>query len=77
MDVKELTEKLIQQEFGECLIEMQFSGPFEYEDIDVDVVLSKEPIVWVDRSYRIRRKLRDEGFDVLIAYDVLDGSEEE
>jgi hypothetical protein len=77
MDVKELTEKLIQQEFGEWLIEMQFSGPFEWEDIDVDVVLSKEPADWVDRSWKVRRKLRDEGFNVLIAYDVLDGSDEE
>jgi hypothetical protein len=43
MDVKELAEKLIQQEFGEWFIEMQFSGPFEWEHLDVDVVLSKEP----------------------------------
>jgi hypothetical protein len=30
----------------------------------------------VDRSYRVHRRLRDEGFDVLIGYDVLDDSDE-
>ena len=65
MDVKELTTQLIQKEFEEWLISMQFSGPFEGEDLDVDVLLKKEPAELLDRSYRIHRRLRTEGFDVL------------
>jgi hypothetical protein len=68
MELKELTTKLIQREFGEWLVELQFSGPFEEEDIDVDVILTEEPTDLVDRSYRIRRYLREQGFDVLIDY---------
>jgi hypothetical protein len=68
MELKELTAKLVKQEFEEWLVELQFSGPFEGEDIDVDVILTEEPTDLVDRSYRIRRNLREQGFDVLIDY---------
>jgi len=75
MDVKVLTTQLIQKEFEEWLLSMQFSGPFEEENLDVDVLLKEEPTDLLDRSYRIHRRLRTEGFDVLIGYDILDGSE--
>ena len=74
MEVKELTTKLIQQEFGGWLVDMQFSGPFEEEDMDVDVILTEVPEDLVDRSYRIRSDLREQGFDVLIDYLLSDGS---
>jgi hypothetical protein len=74
MELKELTTKLIQQEFGEWLVDMQFSGPFEEEDIDVDVILTEEPEDLVDRSHRIRHYLREQDFDVLIDYLLSDDS---
>jgi hypothetical protein len=77
MDVKELTEKLLQQELGELLLKVRFSGPFEWEDIGADVFLKEKPADLADRSYRIHRKLRDEGFDVLIVYEIPDDSDEE
>jgi len=76
MEVKELTEKLLRQEFGEWLVEMQFLGPFEGEDLDVNLILKEEPADLADRDYRIHRYLLDNGFDVLIGYDVLDGSDD-
>ncbi|HIE28842.1 TPA: hypothetical protein EYP66_16325 [Candidatus Poribacteria bacterium] len=76
MEVKELTEKLIQQEFGKWLTKLRFSGPFEEEDLDVDVFLKEEPADWVDRSYHIHHCLREQGFDVLIGYKFYDPSEE-
>ena len=76
MDVKELTAKLIQQEFGEWLIDLKFSGPFEEEDLDVDIILKEMPADLGDRDDRIDRYLRNKDFDVLIGYDVLDGSDE-
>jgi len=74
MELKELTTKLIQREFGKWLVDLQFSGPFEGEDIDVDVILTERPKDLVDRSYRIRRYLREQGFDVLIDYLLSDDS---
>ncbi|MFQ6040216.1 MAG: hypothetical protein ACE5PV_05120 [Candidatus Poribacteria bacterium] len=38
------------------------------EDIDIDVILTERPKDLVDRSYRIRRHLREQGLDVLIDY---------
>ena len=75
MDVKELTAKLIQQEFGEWLIDMKFSGPFEGEALDVDIMLKEMPADLGERDDRIDRYLRDKNFDVLIGYDVSDDSE--
>ena len=75
MDVKELTAKLIQQEFEEWLIDMKFSGPFEGEDLDVDIILKEMPADSGERDDRIDRYLRDKNFDVLIGYDVSDDSE--
>lgn len=68
MDVKELTTILIEEEFGDFLFDLRYWGPHEEEDIDVDVILKEEPADLVDRSYRIRRRLISEGFDVLIDY---------
>lgn len=69
MNVKELTERLIRREFGGLLIKIRFSGPFAEEDLDVSVLLKEKPDDWVYRSHRIRRKLRDEGWDVLMGYE--------
>lgn len=72
MDVKALTMKLIQQELGEWVLEVKFSGPFEGEDIDADVILKEKPVDLADRSYRIHHCIRENGFDVLIFYDLPD-----
>jgi hypothetical protein len=58
------------------LLEMQFLGPFEGEDLDVNLILKEEPADLAERDYRIHRYLLDKGFDVLIGYDVLDGFDE-
>ena len=75
MDVKELTTHLLKQEFGDYILEVKYWGPYEEEDICADVVLKERLADWVDKSYRIYSKLLDEGFDVLIGYDVLDDSD--
>jgi len=69
MDLKELTMNLIKQEFGDLVLDIQFSGPFEYEDLDVDVVLKEIPKNLLKRGAQIHRHLREKGFDVLIGYE--------
>jgi len=75
MDVKELTEKLIPQEFDQWLLKIRYSGPFEGEDLDVDIFLKEEPTDFEDRDYRLYRCLRKNGFDVLIDYKFPDDSD--
>ena len=72
MDIKELTDKLIQQEFGEWLLKTRYSSPFEEEDLNVDIFLKEEPADFEDRDYRLYRCLREKGFDVLIDYKLYD-----
>lgn len=69
MDLKELTMNLIKQEFGDLVLDVQFSGPFEEEDLDVDVILNELPEDLPDRDIRIWHHLREKGFDVLIGYE--------
>lgn len=69
MDLKELTMNLIKQEFSDLVLDIQFSGPFEYEDLDVDVVLKEIPKNLLKRGAQIHRHLREKGFDVLIGYE--------
>lgn len=68
MDLKKLTENLIKQEFGELVLSVQFKGPFEEEELDVDVTLKEFPEDLSKRSYTIYSYLWDRGFDVLIGY---------
>jgi hypothetical protein len=73
MDVKELTSSLLQEEFRDSLVEVSHWGPHEDEDLDVTVVLKEEPSDLAERDWRIYRRLREAGFNVLIGYDISDG----
>jgi len=69
MDLKELTMNLIKREFGDLVLDVQFSGPFEEEDLNVDVTLKELPEDLPDRDIHIWNHLREKGFDVLIGYE--------
>ena len=77
MDLKKFVTTILQQELGEYLINVEFDGPYEDEDIDADAILSEEPDDLTERSIRISNRLWDAGFDVPILYDVEDDEEEE
>ena len=77
MDLKKFVTTVLQQELGEYVINIEFCGPYEDEDIDADVILREEPDDLVERRIRISNRLWDAGFDVLILYDVEDDEEEE
>ena len=77
MDLKKFVTTVLQQELGQYIINIEFCGPYEDEDIDADVILREEPDDLVERRIRISNRLWDEGFDVLILYDVEDDEEEE
>ena len=64
-----MTTSLIKQEFGNLVLDIRFSGPFEFEDLDVDVILNGMPEDLPDRSYRIWNHIQEKGFNVLIGYE--------
>ncbi|MFQ6043917.1 MAG: hypothetical protein ACE5PV_23945 [Candidatus Poribacteria bacterium] len=77
MDLKELTTQILQQEFGEYFVNVQFSGPYEDEDLDADVILREKPADLASRSIRVRRRLWAEGFDVPMLYEVEEEEDED
>jgi hypothetical protein len=77
MDLKEITTNILQQEFGEYFVNVQFSGPYEDEDLDADVILREKPVDLTDRSIRVRRRLWAEGLDVPMLYEVEEEEEED
>jgi hypothetical protein len=61
---------LAQEQFGGLLKKVRFSGPFEDEDLDVDIILQKRiPLREVGgKLWNIRKPLREDGYDVLIGH---------
>jgi hypothetical protein len=72
MDLKEFTTNLVKEEFGEYLVDLKFLGPYEDEDLDVDVILKEKPIDFEERMLDVFRQLLDSDFEVLIDYIVDD-----
>jgi hypothetical protein len=70
-DVKALTMKLLRKEYGDNLAKVDFSGPFEEEDLDVDVYLHEEPPDNADRIFRVWKSLSRAGYDVPIYVDLV------
>jgi len=69
MELKELTMSLIKKEFGALVLDVRFDGPYEEEDLDVNVILKELPEDLPERDIRIWDHLREKGFDVLIGYE--------
>lgn len=72
MNVKESTTNLVKHEFGEYIVDLRFSGPYEDEDLDVDVILKGKPVDFEERMLNVFRQLLDADFEVLIDY-IVDG----
>lgn len=77
MDLEKFITNILQQELGDYFINVEFDGPYEDEDIDAYVILREEPADLIERRIRIRNRLWDADFDVLILYDVEYDEEEE
>ncbi|MBM3237466.1 hypothetical protein FJZ31_14345 [Candidatus Poribacteria bacterium] len=70
MDLKEFTTDLVKEAFGEYIVDLRFSGPYEDEDLDVDVILKGKPVDFEGRMLNVFRQMLDADFDVLIDYTV-------
>ena len=70
--LKQRITNLAQVEFGNLLKNVRFSGPFEEEDLDVDLVFQKR--IPFNELYakllNIYQPLEKEGYNVLIGHKV-------
>ena len=73
--VKELVTTLAREQFGDTLKKVRFSGPFEDEDLDADLILTErmDLMELVGRIANMHQPLWKEGYDVLIGFDFEDG----
>ena len=69
--LKQRITNLAQVQFGELLKKIRFSGPFEEEDLDVDIILRKRiPLNEIGgRLWNIDEPLRKAGYNVLIGHE--------
>ncbi|MFN4179127.1 MAG: hypothetical protein ACK4I8_02345 [Armatimonadota bacterium] len=74
---EKLMESLAKKELGDSLMGIRCHGPYEEEDLDVDLLLNEEPPDLDYRSYRIYDQLRKAGFYVVFGYDFWDELEED
>jgi hypothetical protein len=74
--LKERVTKLAEEQFGNLLKKVLFSGPFEDEDLDADIILRKQiPLREIGAKLtNIRKPLRKDGYDVLIGHWLDEGS---
>ena len=68
--LKQHVTNLANEQFGNLLKEVRFSGPFEDEDLDADIILRRRiPLNEIGaKLWNIRKPLREEGYDVLIGH---------
>ena len=68
--LKQRITNLAKEQFGDLLKDVRFSGPFEDEDLDVDIILRKkiELNEIGAKLWNVRKPLREEGYDVLIGH---------
>ena len=68
--LKQRITNLAQEQFGDLLKDVRFSGPFEEEDLDVDLILRKRiPFNEVGaKLLNIYQPLEKEGYNVLIGH---------
>ncbi|MFB3041498.1 MAG: hypothetical protein ACE1ZS_06810 [Candidatus Poribacteria bacterium] len=66
--LKERVTNLANEQFGDLLKKIRFSGPFEEEDLDVDIILREKISLnkLGAKLWNVSRPLRDDGYDVLI-----------
>lgn len=69
--LKQRITNLAQKQFGDALMDIRFSGPFEDEDLDVDIILRREmKLKQIGRKlWNISHPIRKDGYDVIIGYE--------
>ena len=70
MDLKTTVTKIVREEMGDYLADLQFTGPYEAEDLFVIVELQREPDDFEERNSRMRDRVWALGYDVGILVDL-------
>ena len=68
--IKELVTTLAKEQFGDTLKNIRFSGPFEEEDLDADLILTHrmDLMEMGAKLWNMRQPIQKEGYYVLIGF---------
>ena len=64
MDLKERVTQMIQEELGDCIKGMRFTGPYEGEEFNVIMTLLYEPDDFEKRDTRLHDRVWQLGYDI-------------
>ena len=64
MDLKETVAQMVQEELGDCVDGIRFTGPYEGEEFNVNIMLSYEPDDFEERDSRLHYRVWELGYDI-------------
>ncbi len=69
MDLKETVAQMVQEELGDCVDGIRFTGPYEGEEFNVNIMLRYEPDDFEERDSRLHYRVWKLGYDIGIFVD--------
>ena len=64
MDLKERVAQMIQEELGDCIKGIRFTGPYEGEEFNVIITLRYEPDNFEERDACLHYRVWQLGYDI-------------
>ena len=64
MNLKVTVAQIIQEELGDCVEGIRFTGPYEGEEFNVSIALRDEPDDFEKRNTRLRYRVWKLGYDI-------------
>ena len=69
MDLKETVAQMAREELGECIEQIEFTGPYEGEEFNIRITLRDEPEDFDKREDRLYDRVWKLGYDIGIFVD--------
>ena len=69
MNLKEIVAQMAQEELGECIEKIEFTGPYEGEEFNIRITLRDEPEDFDEREDRLYDRVWKLGYDIGIFVD--------
>lgn len=66
MDLKETVSQIVQEELGEGVERIRFTGPYEGEEFHVIITLPEEPNNFEKRNSRLHYRVWELGHDITL-----------
>ncbi|MFQ6041106.1 MAG: hypothetical protein ACE5PV_09640 [Candidatus Poribacteria bacterium] len=69
MNLKEIVAQMAREELGECIEQIEFTGPYEGEEFNIRITLRDEPEDFDKREDRLYERVWKLGYDIGIFVD--------